>query len=144
MRSRIPQIQQRAREIITELKKNKDVLDLVLDEFAPLKDEAEPPATESKPAPKPTCKFAIGNDQLCGAVEDDPIHGDENHQHRFQVKKSRAKKSLPDSVGQRITEDVKNARTIKPGDCVQCENPADANIHHLVSTEGFHEFKEAA
>jgi hypothetical protein len=144
MRSRIPIVQARAKEIITELRKNKDILDLVLDEFVPLKDEAQQPAAGDKNAPRPTCKLEINKGEFCGAVEGDPIHGFEDHQHRFQIRKSRIKKALPDSVSKQIAENVKNARAIKSGDCVQCENPADANIHHLATTPGYHEFKEAA
>lgn len=143
MRSRIPIIQARAKEIITELRKNKDVLDLVLDEFVPLKGETEP-QTGNAPTPPVTCKFVLPDGAVCGTLASDVIHGTGPSQHRFQVRKSRTKKALPDAVGQRVTEDVKNARTIKPGDCVQCPNPADHNIHHLANTAGFHEFKEAA
>lgn len=196
MRSRIPQIQQRAKEIIAELRKNKDVLDLVLDEFAPLQDEADAPVKAAPPlkgdaerltklygelvsrcfrhahvdgqpqyavmmrdvdeafkgvispsAPvgtATTCKFDLGNGEFCGAVENDAVHGQEGYQHRFRSRKARASK-LPVSVTQRIADDVKVVKKgIQPGECVQCERPSDDNVHHLSTTPGFHEFKEAA
>ena len=149
MRSRIPIIQARAKEIITELKKQKDVLDLVLDEFAPLKeaDDATSPTVERSSA---TCKFAIGDGEPCGVVENDSVHvhGDASYQHKFQVRKSRTKRGgLAHAVSEslaRSAEATKNAKDIQPGECVQCPHPPDANVHHLVSTPGFHEFKEAA
>lgn len=144
MRSRIPQIQIRAKEIIAELRKSKDVLDLVLDEFAPLAEGGEAQPESATSTVKQTCKFALPNGKVCGAAENDPIHGPEQFQHKFQVRKSRAKKVLPDDVKHNVAADVKKAQEIQPGACVQCPNAADANIHHLSSTPGFHEFKEAA
>lgn len=141
MRSRIPQIQNRAKEIIAELKKNKDVLDLVLDEFAPLAESEAPAGNAMKP--EATCKLEI-NKEFCGAVESDPIHGFEDHQHKFQVRKSRAKKVLPDAVKNHVAEDVKKAQTIESGSCVQCPHSIDANIHHKSTEPGYHEYKEAA
>lgn len=144
MRSRIPLIQNRAKEIIAELRKNKDVLDLVLDEFAPLAEASGAPASTNTVAVKQACKFSLPNGEICGAALSDPIHGSEEYQHRFQIRRSRAKKVLLDAVKNHVAADVKKAQDIKSGDCVQCENAADANIHHLASTPGFHEFKEAA
>lgn len=72
------------------------------------------------------------------------MHGAGPSRHKFQARKSRAKKVLPEAVKERVTSDSKKAQEIQPGDCVQCSQAADANIHHLASTSGFHEFKEAA
>jgi hypothetical protein len=144
-RSRIPLIQNRAKEIIVELRKNKDVLDLILDEFAPLAEgsEAQPAKTETT-VKQQGCKYSLPDGALCGTAEANPIHGSEAWQHKFQVRKSRARNVLPDAVKDNIANDVKKAQEIQPGACVQCPNAADANIHHLSSTPGFHEFKEAA
>jgi hypothetical protein len=144
MRSRIPLIQTRAKEIIAELRKNKDVLDLVLDEFVPLTGESQSAPASAKAAETQPCKFPLTDSEVCGAAEDDPIHGPGEYQHKFQLRKSRAKKVLPDAVKTNIAEGVKKAQEILPGSCVQCLGAADANIHHLSSTPGFHEFKEAA
>jgi len=144
MRSRIPLIQNRAKELITELRKNKDVLDLVLDEFVPLAEGSQPaPANTSEAEVRP-CKFPLTDSEVCGAAEGDPIHGGDDHGHKFQVRKSRAKKVLPEAVKSNIAEGVKKAQEIQSGSCVQCVKSADDNIHHLSSTPGFHEFKEAA
>lgn len=143
-RSPIARIQQRAKEIMHELSADNLLLAEVWDMIDPLPDESEAPAPADRELKTATCKFAIANGELCGAFEGDQIHGYEDHQHRFQLRKSRTKKSLPDSVGQRVKEDVEKARTIGPGMCAQCPHPIDANIHHKSTEPGYHEFKEAA
>lgn len=144
MRSRIPLIQSRAKEIIGELRKNKDVLDLILDEFAPLAAGTQAQPTNTMAVVKQTCKFVMPDGHPCGTLVGDALHGAGPSQHKFQLRKSRTKKVLPDAVKANITGDVKKAQEIQPGSCVRCPNSPDANIHHLASTPGFHEFKEAA
>ena len=144
MRSRIPLIQNRAKEIIADLRKNKDVLDLILDEFIPLAEGSQSAPANIKAMESHPCKFPLTDSEVCGAAENDPIHGPGEYQHKFQLRKSRAKKVLPDAVKTNIAEGVKKAKEIQSGSCVQCVKSADDNIHHLSSTPGFHEFKEAA
>lgn len=143
-RSPIARIQQRAKEIMQELNADNLLLAEVWDMIDPLPEESEAPAQTQGPVKAATCKFVAGNGELCGAFEDDPIHGDEDRQHKFQPRKSRTKKALPDSVSQRVAEDVSNARTLESGACAQCLNSVDANVHHKSTEPGYHEFKEAA
>ena len=148
-RSQLTEVIKRVRGMVEYVRENLNPgeYELFLDEIAPLEeseDAKQPEAEDKKASQPPTCKFVFPDGERCGLFEDREIHGTGPSQHKFQVRKSRTKKALPDSVGQRVAEDVKKARDIQPGECVQCPHPPDANVHHLASTPGFHDFKEAA